>query len=66
MSDTKMVKIMDMMKSRIRFYEDFSQHAYFFEEPEYSSESATKILKKLAQPNETKIEILEDLAALFE
>lgn len=47
MSDSKMLKVMNMMKSRINFYEDISNHTYFFEEPEYDSAGALKSLKKL-------------------
>ena len=32
-SDTKLCKIMDMMKTRIHFYEDLKNHTYFFEQP---------------------------------
>jgi len=30
-SDTKICKIMDMMKTRIHFYSDLRNHTYFFE-----------------------------------
>jgi len=63
-SDAKMVKIMDMMKNRIHFYEDLLNHTYFFEEPTYDS-SIKSFKKKLTQPTLTKIEILEDLLLLF-
>jgi len=63
-SDVKMVKIMDMMKNRIHFYEDLLNHTYFFEEPTYDS-SIKSFKKKLTQPTSTKIEILEDLKLLF-
>jgi len=59
-----MVKIMDMMKNRIHFYEDLLNHTYFFEEPVYDS-SIKSFKKKLTQPTLTKIEILEDLQQLF-
>lgn len=37
-----MLKIMEMMKQRIRFYDDLKNHSYFFIEPLYSDERASK------------------------
>lgn len=65
-SDANMLKIMDMMKQRIRFYDELKNHTYFFAEPLYSDERALKFQKRLKQPVETKMEVLEDLAVLFE
>ena len=31
LSDAKMIKIKDMMKTRIHFYHDLNNHTYFFE-----------------------------------
>lgn len=39
-SDTKLVKIMDMMKPRIHYFKDLKNHTYFFEEPIYSDARA--------------------------
>lgn len=41
-SDNNMLKIMEMMKQRIRFYDDLKNHSYFFIEPLYSDERASK------------------------
>lgn len=64
-SDTKLCKIMDMMKTRIHFYRDLTNHSYFFQQPQYDTSRAKKFFKRLRQPNEVKIEILEDLNTLF-
>ena len=61
-----MLKIMDMMKQRIHFYDDLKNHSYFFIEPLYDDARAQKFQKRLKQPTETKIIILEDLTVLFE
>lgn len=65
-SDKNMLKIMDMMKQRIHFYSDLENHTYFFVEPLYNTERSQKFEKRLRQPTEVKIEILEDLLVLFE
>lgn len=57
---------MDMMKPRIHYFKDLKNHTYFFEEPTYSDKRAQKFLKKLSQPDEVKIEILQDLITLLE
>ena len=57
---------MDMMKQRIHFYSDLRNHTYFFIEPLYDTDSSKKFEKRLRQPNDVKIEILEDLIVLFE
>ena len=46
-SDMKICKIMDMMKSRIHFYADLTNHSYFFEQPRYDTGRAKKFFKKL-------------------
>ena len=61
MSDAKTTMVMDMMKSRIRFYADLKAHTYFFEEPTYQQAASTKFLKKLKRDNDEKIDILNDL-----
>ena len=66
MSDTKIRKIMDMMRIRIHFYSDLVNHSYFFEEPSYDNQIGQKFLKKLKQSNDVKREILADLIVLFE
>ena len=66
MSDSKMLLIMDMMKKRIHFYDALLNHTYFFEKPEYNTDRSRKFAQKLKQPNEVKIEILEDLQKLFD
>ena len=53
------------MKQRIHFYDDLKNHGYFFIEPSYSGELANKFQKRLKQPAEVKIEILEDLIQLL-
>ena len=51
MPDSKIVKIMDMMKIRIHFYSDLENHTYFFEDPDLMSERSVKFASKLKQPN---------------
>ena len=65
MPDFHVQKVMDMMKIRIRFYPDLQNHTYFFEEPAYDLPQTRKFLRRLKQPTEVKIEILEDLITLF-
>ena len=66
MSDSKMTSVMDMMKIRIHFYSDLLNHTYFFEAPSYDGPRSKAFLGKLKnQPHEVKIEILQDLTALF-
>ena len=60
-SDGKMVILMDTMKQRIHFYHDLNNHTYFFEEPQYDNPQAAKFLKKLTQPVDVKIKILQDI-----
>lgn len=60
-----MIKIMDLMKTRIHFYHDLLNHSYFWEQPEYDTERGKKFLKRLSKTNEVKIEILEDLITLL-
>jgi len=38
MPDSKIVKIMDMMKIRIHFYSDLQNHTYFFEDPDLATD----------------------------
>ena len=64
-SDAKLIKIMDMMKPRIHYFKDLKNHTYFFEQPSYTDARSIKFFKKLSQPNEVKIEILEDLHTLL-
>lgn len=33
MNERKMIKVMDIMKVRIRFYSDMNNHTYFFTDP---------------------------------
>ena len=65
LSDSKTLKVMDMMKSRIHFYTDLNNHTYFFEKPQYATQRAEKFLTRLKQPTEVKIEILSDLVQIF-
>ena len=50
LSDSRMVKIMDMMKVRMRFIKDIRNHAYFFTTPDYDTELGQKFIRKLKQP----------------
>jgi glutamyl-tRNA synthetase len=65
-SDKNMLRIMDMMKQRIHFYSDLKNHTYFFVEPLYNTERSAKFQKRLSQPQNVQIEILEDILVLFE
>lgn len=60
-SEPKMRKIMDLMKIRIHFYSDMKNHTYFFIEPTYDNDFSQKLFKKLKQPNDVKVKILEGL-----
>ena len=50
MSASKMIKIMDMMKIRMRYIKDIRNHTYFFTSPSYETELGTKFISKLKQP----------------
>jgi glutamyl/glutaminyl-tRNA synthetase len=65
LSDLNVCRIMDMMKVRIHFYKDLLKHTYFFQQPDYSSETAAKFSKKLKQPSSVKVQILTDLVGIF-
>ncbi len=65
MDSHKMRKIMDLMKIRIHFFKDMKNHTYFFTSPLYDSSVAEKFLNKLKQPDEVKISILTELAAVL-
>ena len=47
MSDSKMLKVMDMMKIRMRFIKDIKNHAYLFELPDYETELGKGFITKL-------------------
>ena len=38
LQDSRMLKIMDMMKVRMRFIKDIRNHAYFFTTPDYNTD----------------------------
>ena len=40
-----MFKIMDMLKTRLKFVHDIQEHVYLFSEPEYETSEAKKFLK---------------------
>lgn len=65
MEDSRMRKIMDLMKIRIHFFKDMTKHTYFFTTPVYESDVAEKFLNKLRQPDEVKRSILTDLAVIL-
>lgn len=62
MSDTKMQKVMDMMKVRLRYHTDIQNHKYLFEEPDYSTELGLKFQKKIKRSSEVNLQILKDIS----
>ena len=65
MNELKMKKIMELMKIRIHFFKDMIKHTYFFVDPEYDTQIATKFAKKLKQSPEVQVKILKDLKDRF-
>ena len=61
MPASKMIKVMDMMKIRMRYIKDIRNHAYFFTAPSYDTELGQKFLTKLKQPPQVSQRILKDL-----
>ena len=61
MPATKLIKVMDMMKIRMRYIKDIRNHAYFFTAPSYETELGRKFITKLKQPPLVSKEILSDL-----
>ena len=47
MSETKLLKVMDMMKVRMRYIADIRNHGYFFELPNYQTDLGKGFIKKL-------------------
>ena len=47
MDQTRLGKIMDLMKIRIHFFKDMNNHTYFFKDPVYSKDISKKFLTKL-------------------
>ena len=47
LSDSRTIKVMDMMKVRMRFIRDIRNHAYFFTSPDYETELGQKFIRKL-------------------
>ena len=47
MADSKMIKVMDMMKVRMRFIKDIKNHGYFFELPNYDTDLGKGFITKL-------------------
>lgn len=47
MKESKLTRVMDVMKIRIHFYKDMLQHSYFFKDPDYEDEIAQRFYRKL-------------------
>jgi len=63
--DSKLCKIMDMMKVRMQFYDDLKNHTYFFTDPTYESQNSKTFLRKIKQSPENNKTILTDLAEIL-
>ena len=56
-----MVKIMDMMKVRLRYYHEIKNHIYLFGSPDYSTELGIKFQKKIKRSADVNRRILTDV-----
>ena len=65
-----LAKIMDLMVPRIQFYSDLANHTYYFEDPDFTSEIASKFEDRVIKDKDTQPvgveEILNHLYTEFE
>ena len=59
--EATMVKIMDMMKVRLRYYHEIKNHIYLFGPPDYSTELGVKFQSKIKRSADVNRRILTDV-----